>query len=201
MKKGHDQVLAEVAARKAEVTLWCEQLGANEITLEIGSGHGHFLTAYAKAFPNEICVGVDVMLSRLAKCSKKAKRLALTNIHFVRSRGEEFLEALPSNIFINKVYILFPDPWPKKRHFKHRLIQDDFLSNLASRMHPGGKLYFRTDYEPYFDWTLEKINSHKNWSLLNPNTWDFEESTVFQEFSGNNYQSLVAKSQFIIGSR
>jgi len=163
-----------------------------EFSWEIGSGHGHFLTQFAALNPGRFCVGIDLLSDRLRKAEKKQTAASLSNLKFVKAEALEFLQCLPADIRILEVLILFPDPWPKKRHHKNRLIQSDFLDALARRMIPGGRLYFRTDYEPYLEWTCERLSAHVSWGLVPDAPWILEEKTVFQA-RAPSYGSLVAE--------
>ena len=83
---------------------------------EIGCGNGHFLNAYAAAHPDQLCLGVDLRQERIAKALRKRDRAGLRNLHFLRCEAHDFLRELPANAQLLDIYILFPDPWPKKRH-------------------------------------------------------------------------------------
>ncbi len=157
---------------------------------EVGSGHGHFLAAYAQAHPQELCVGVDVILERIGRATRKRDRAKLDNLHFVRAEAKMFLEALPAKAELAAIYVLFPDPWPKLRHHKHRLMQADFLTAVAQRAGQGTRLYFRTDHEPYFADAEATLRTHEAWQVVEE-PWPFEEKTVFQA-RAPSFKSLVA---------
>lgn len=162
------------------------------VTLEIGCGHGHFLTAYAQAHPAEFCIGLDVLAERIERAEKKSERAALPNVAWLRAEAELFLEALPADARLaGNIFVLFPDPWPKRRHWKHRLIQPEFLDTLAARAEPGTRLCFRTDYTPYFAEAIATIGAHRDWRLAPEEPWPFERPTVFQSRAAG-YQSAVA---------
>ncbi len=160
---------------------------------EIGCGHGHFLTAYAQAHPDETCIGVDLVSERIERANKKRDRAKLANLHFLHAEARLFLEMLPTEARFSRLFILFPDPWPKLRHHKHRIMQPDFLSDAAKRAGEGGRLYFRTDFTPYFDDTRLVFIEHPVWSLdaTAGETWPFEQETVFQS-RAESYHSLIA---------
>lgn len=166
--------------------------GPTPLVLEIGCGHGHFLTAYAEAHPRELCVGVDISLDRIGRARKKRDRAGLANLHFIRGEAREFLSALPAGTRIGSIFILFPDPWPKRRHHKNRLLEPGFLNALAERTAPGAPLYFRTDYEPYFADARAAVAAHPRWKLHPPGPWPFESPTVFQEKAAGHH-SLAAE--------
>ncbi len=165
------------------------------MTLEIGCGHGHFLTAYAAAHPQEYCLGIDLIEDRLARAERKQRRAELTNVNFVRADAMMLLETLPETIPLGSIFVLFPDPWPKRKHHKNRLICADFLEILAKKAESSAKLHFRTDYEPYFEKAREIVSRHSDWALVDE-IWPFECETVFQEraerhrsFSAENVRS------------
>jgi tRNA (guanine-N7-)-methyltransferase len=162
------------------------------IVLEIGCGHGHFLAAYASAHPNEICIGVDIELARIHRAEKKKERAESANLHFLRADARDFLATMPPGACISSAYILFPDPWPKRRHHKNRLLEPSFLHALAQRAGQGMRLYFRTDFEPYFDEAAAVIGAHPLWNRLPDQPWPFEEATVFQQ-KATRHHSLVAE--------
>lgn len=162
-------------------------------TWEIGCGHGHFFTAYAQAHPNEVCIGVDIVSERIERAIRKRDRAKLPNLHFIHAEARLFLETLPANATFSRLFVLFPDPWPKLRHHKHRIMQPDFLSAAAKRAGEGTRLYFRTDFTPYYEDTKAVLDSHVDWALVAPNTetWPFEYETVFQS-RATSHHSIIA---------
>ncbi|MDX2185683.1 MAG: methyltransferase domain-containing protein [Opitutaceae bacterium] len=166
--------------------------GVGECTLEIGCGHGHFLTAYAAAHPEEICLGIDIILDRLERAERKRTRAGLEQLQFIRAEAGEFLDALPAEIRWHRIFVLFPDPWPKRRHHKNRLIQPEFLSALARRATPDARLCFRTDHAPYFADSLLTVHEHPDWEVAEGEAWPFEHETVFQSRAAG-YQSWIAR--------
>jgi tRNA (guanine-N7-)-methyltransferase len=164
---------------------------SREFVCEIGCGHGHFLTAYAQARPERVCVGLDLVSDRIARANKKRERARLGHLHFIRADARLFMEVLPPAARIADLYILFPDPWPKLRHHKHRIIQSELLEVAAGKMAPGARMFFRTDYEPYFADARETIAGHPRWRVVEE-PWDFEFETVFQS-RAEGFYSLVAR--------
>jgi tRNA (guanine-N7-)-methyltransferase len=159
---------------------------------EIGCGHGHFLTAYAAAHPGEFCVGVDTKAERVARAEKKRTRARLDNLRFVRAEARMFLEALTPEQRPATIWVLFPDPWPKRRHHKHRLLGEEFLRALAARVGQGARLCFRTDHGPYFGEVEAELAAHPDWRLAPEEPWPFEHETVFQARAAE-HRSLVAR--------
>ncbi len=157
---------------------------------EIGCGHGHFLTAYAAAHPAELCIGVDICLDRIARGNRKRDRAKLNNLHFIHADALDFLEALPTQATFSAIYLLFPDPWPKRRHHKNRILQPAFLAAAAQRAGQGTRLHFRTDHEPYFRDSVAVVQDHTDWNIV-AEPWPFEHLTVFQSRAALHH-SLIA---------
>jgi tRNA (guanine-N7-)-methyltransferase len=174
-------------------------VGHSAFTWEIGCGHGHFLTAYAQAHPTELCIGVDIVSERIERAVRKRDRAKLSNLHFVHAEARLFLETLPDEVKFSRLFILFPDPWPKLRHHKHRIMQPDFLTALVPRAGEGARLHFRTDFIPYFDDTKAVLSAHPNWTCLRGDeatnaAWPFEHETVFQS-RAPSFHSIIAHVQ------
>lgn len=167
--------------------------GTRPLTLEIGCGHGHFLAAYAAAFPQEFCVGLDLISKRIERAERKRSLAALQNLAFFKAEATELLLALPRDCRLGKIFFLFPDPWPKARHHKNRLIQPEMLSRLAERAAAGTRLFFRTDHAEYFDWSRTLIDAHDAWKLVPDAAWPFEHETYFQKILPDAFRSLVAE--------
>lgn len=159
---------------------------------EVGSGHGHFLTAFSKAHPDQICVGVDIMSDRVTRANRKRERARLPLLHFIRADAADFLAVMPEDTRFTSVFVLFPDPWPKRRHHKNRVMTADFLSAVAARTAKSACLYFRTDHEEYFRSAAAILRSHRDWMEQGDTTFPLEEPTVFQKRSVAHF-TFVAK--------
>jgi tRNA (guanine-N7-)-methyltransferase len=161
------------------------------ITWEVGCGHGHFLTAYAAANPSKLCVGIDIMGERIARATRKRDRASLKNLHFIHAEAGLFLSTLPAGTEISEIFILFPDPWPKVRHHKHRILSSSFLTATAARSKPHAQLCFRTDYSPYFESAVQTLAQHHDWQITSE-AWPFEYTSVFQT-RAPSFQSFIAR--------
>lgn len=159
---------------------------------EVGSGHGHFLSAYAATHPGELCIGVDISSDRVARAKRKQSRARLGNLHFFLADADDFLAAMPVGAHFGDVYLLFPDPWPKRRHHKNRVLKPGFLAAVAARTTKGAALYFRTDHEDYFREAVALVRAHSDWSESADAGLPFEEPTVFQKRAERHF-TLVAK--------
>jgi tRNA (guanine-N7-)-methyltransferase len=163
---------------------------AGAFTWEVGCGHGHFLAAYAEAHPGRCCIGVDIASDRIGRAERKRARARLGNLHFLQADAVAFLAALPAHARLSEIYVLFPDPWPKRRHHKNRVLQPSFLAEMAKRAGQGARLFFRTDVRTYFAYVEDLIKSMPEWELVD-GPWSFEVSTVFQA-RAPSHRSLVA---------
>jgi len=164
---------------------------------EIGCGHGHFLTAYAAKHPDRLCIGIDISTERVDRAVRKRDRAKLANLHFIQAEARLFLEALPNHLECTDIYVLFPDPWPKLRHRKHRLLQPDFLRAVAGRSSPSARLFFRTDYQPYFDEVAALLEPAAGWVRVDEE-WPFAHETVFQS-RAQSYHSASARRAADLG--
>ena len=112
---------AVAATRRAELLSQLEVVLRNQpskLTLEIGCGHGHYLAAYAATHPDEFCLGIDIIRDRLERAEKKTRRAKLPNVAFLLTEARMLVENLPKNHVLEHIFVLFPDPWPKRRHNK-----------------------------------------------------------------------------------
>ncbi len=159
---------------------------------EIGSGNGHFLAAYGAAHPDQLCIGIDRQIERIDRALRKKEHATLANVHFLRCMADDFLLALPAEATFIDVYVLFPDPWPKKRHHKNRLINPAFLDDIAGRAGRETRLFFRTDYQPYFDEVVAVVAAHPRWRALPAGPFPFECMTMFQ-LRAPRFHSLAAR--------
>jgi tRNA (guanine-N7-)-methyltransferase len=118
-------------------------------TLEIGFGNGDNLLALARAHPERDFLGVEVHRAGIGRLLLGLELAALGNTRLICHDAVEVLERQLPPASLDEILILFPDPWPKKRHHKRRLIQPQFADLAASRLRAGGVLRLATDWEPY----------------------------------------------------
>jgi tRNA (guanine-N7-)-methyltransferase len=120
------------------------------LEVELGSGDGSFLTRYAARYPEKNFIGVERLLGRIRKMGRKGSALGLTNLRGVRIESGYFLQYLLPARSVEALHIYFPDPWPKRRHWHHRLINEHFPKLAYRALVPGGAVYLRTDNEVYY---------------------------------------------------
>jgi len=121
------------------------------LEVELGSGDASFLAGYAQRHPDKNLIGVERLLGRMRKLDRKGRRAGLTNLRGVRVESAYFLEYLLPPQSASALHVYFPDPWPKKKHHKNRLINERFLKLARAALAPGGCVYLRTDDAEYFE--------------------------------------------------
>jgi tRNA (guanine-N7-)-methyltransferase len=121
------------------------------LEVELGSGDGSFLALYASQLPQHNFIGVERLLGRLRKLERKARQAGLDNVRLLRIEAGYFLEfLLPSNA-VAALHVYFPDPWPKRKHLRHRLLNARFPQLARRVLAPGGSVFLRTDDADYFE--------------------------------------------------
>jgi tRNA (guanine-N7-)-methyltransferase len=118
-------------------------------SLEIGFGNGETLLALAAAHPGRDYLGIEVHRPGVGHLLLRAQALGLGNLRVVCRDAVEVLRDCIPEAALDEVLLYFPDPWPKKRHHKRRIVQAGFVALVASRLRPGGVLRMATDWEPY----------------------------------------------------
>jgi tRNA (guanine-N7-)-methyltransferase len=129
------------------------------LVVEIGFGMGQATAAIAQAQPATDFLGIEVHEPGVGALLQLIDELALSNLRLLRHDAVEVLTAMVAPASLAAVHVFFPDPWPKKRHWKRRLIQPGFVALLASRLAPGGRLHCATDWQPYAEQMLEVLGA------------------------------------------
>ena len=127
------------------------------VVMEIGFGMGETTAAIARAHPDVNFLGVDVHLPGVGALLKRIGELGLANVRVIRHDAVEVVDAMLAHGALSAVHVYFPDPWPKKRHHKRRLLSPPFTRALAQRIAPGGYLHVATDWTPYAEEILATL--------------------------------------------
>ena len=130
-----------------------------EVWFEIGFGGGEHLTGQAAKHPDIGFIGVEPFLESVGKVLTQIADAGQTNIRLHQGDAREVIAGF-QNETLDRIFILFPDPWPKTRHHKRRIVQHDTVDVFVSKLKPGGKLRFATDVAHYADWALERFLAH-----------------------------------------
>lgn len=146
---------------------------SHPVDLEIGTGNGYHFAHLANSNPERGVVGIELKFKPLIQSIRRALRGGSKNARIVRYDAYR-IEDIFARGEINNVYIHHPDPWLKKRQWKHRLIQDDFMAELFQIMRSGSFVDFKTDSPDYFGWALEKFRASE--FNLTRETWDLHQS-------------------------
>ncbi|MGB2402768.1 MAG: tRNA (guanosine(46)-N7)-methyltransferase TrmB [Akkermansiaceae bacterium] len=132
------------------------------LEIDLGCGDGSFLIEMAKHYPDRNFLGVERLLGRVRGVCKRIQELGLTNVKVLRLESQYTLEYLLEPHSVSRLHLLCPDPWPKARHHKRRLVQQDFLHILHQVLKPRGEFLFKTDYPEYHEWVLEQIQAYND---------------------------------------
>ena len=132
--------------------------GATAVWLEIGFGGGEHMAGQAERSPDTLIIGVEPFLNGVASALRHVEERGLTSVRIHQGDAREVAGRLPDGC-LDRVFVLFPDPWPKSRHHKRRIIQSEFLVELARLLKAGGGLRFATDWAEYAVWTRERVTA------------------------------------------
>jgi tRNA (guanine-N7-)-methyltransferase len=163
------------------------------LEVELGCGDASFLAGYAQRHPERNFIGVERLLGRLRKLDRKGRRAGLANLRGVRIESSYFLEYLLPPHSVSVLHIYFPDPWPKKKHRKHRLINEHFTEIVRTALTPDGEVYLRTDDEDYFQQMTEVFGANGEFQQFETPLELLELLTDFErEFLERGIQTLRA---------
>lgn len=127
-----------------------------EVWLEIGFGSGEHMAAQAAARPDVGYIGCEPFLNGVAAALAALAQAGLRNVRIRHGDAQSLVAAAP-DAFFSRMFILYPDPWPKRRHHKRRVISSELIRALARVLRPGGELRFATDIDDYAGWTLRRF--------------------------------------------
>ncbi|UDF03567.1 tRNA (guanosine(46)-N7)-methyltransferase TrmB [Asticcacaulis sp. AND118] len=147
--------------------------GHSELWLEIGFGGGEHLATQAERNPQALILGFEPFLNGVGSLLRHIDERGLKNVRVMPGDARPVIDKLNA-ARIDKVFILFPDPWPKARHHKRRFVQTETLDAFARVMKDGARLRFATDWADYADWTLERATQHAafDWTAQSQTEWN-----------------------------
>jgi len=151
------------------------------VELDLGAGDGGFALAYAQQHPEINIFAVERLLGRVRKIEKRSARAKLTNLRVLRLEFGYTVRYLLPPGSVSIAHIMFPDPWPKRRHWPRRLMQPDFVHDLATALKPGGELRFTTDHEHYFETAQQAVTDANVLQRALEWDWSNDPKTDFQQ--------------------
>lgn len=186
----------DVGDDKIDVDAW---FGRNApAILEIGSGTGTATTAMAVAEPHVNLMAVEVYRPGLAQTVQQIERENIENIRLLRGDAMDVLENMLTSESLTGVRVFFPDPWPKVRHHKRRLLQGPTFAMIADRLKPGGVLHVATDHAEYAQWIAEAGNAEPLLTVLDWESPMTHERPV-TKFEGKAQQAGSSVTELIWG--
>jgi tRNA (guanine-N7-)-methyltransferase len=161
-----------------------------ELRLEIGFGGGEHLTAQAQANPRTGFIGIEPFVNGMAKALTAIEQHGLRNIRLSSGDATQLIDWLPAGT-LARIDLLYPDPWPKRRHWKRRFVQDQSLKRLARLLRTGGEFRFATDVADYAAWTLARVLRSPDfaWTAEAADDW----RKPWPDFSGTRYEAKAKR--------
>ena len=171
LRRHHLQLMEELLP-KLRVDL-NNPLPVGEVRLEIGFGGGEHLAHQAALFPEVNFIGAEPFRNGVAKLLARIEEKSIGNIRIHDDDVRYLLEKLPP-ASLNRIYVLYPDPWPKKRHHERRIVNADTLKQFHALLKPDGMFLFASDIDDYNEWTLREVREHGGFELVSNSVEPFE---------------------------
>ncbi|MEM6615061.1 MAG: tRNA (guanosine(46)-N7)-methyltransferase TrmB [Pseudomonadota bacterium] len=184
------EVGLDLASRAPDALAKLFPRDCKKIVLEIGFGGGEHFVARATAEPWAGYIGVEPYLNGIAKVVRAIDIDGLENIRLFSGDARDLLEWLPAGS-IDRIDLLYPDPWPKKRHWKRRFFGPNNLDRMARVLKPGSDLCFATDIGTYVEWALYRARRHPDfeWTAQSPSEW----RTPWDGWPGTRYEAKAIR--------
>jgi tRNA (guanine-N7-)-methyltransferase len=162
----------------------------DDVRLEIGFGGGEHMISEAVAHPRSGFIGVEPFVNGMAKALAAIEANALSNIRLHHGDASEVIAWLPPTS-LARIDLIYPDPWPKRRHWKRRFVQDESVAALARILRPGGEFRFATDIPDYAAWTLVRLMRSPafEWTAERADDW----RKPWAGFSGTRYEAKAKR--------
>ncbi len=172
----------ETTLPKVSVDL-SDPLAGNVSWLEIGFGGGEHLLHMAETYPERTIIGCEAFIDGVAKLVSRVGERGITNIKIHNGDARDLLDVLPS-ASIEKVFLLYPDPWPKKRHHRRRFMNPDNLDQLKRIIAPGGEFRIATDIDDYVRHSLEILENYPQFGRI-----DHSQTAAWPDWITTRYEA------------
>lgn len=159
--------------------------------MEIGFGGAEHVLHLARSHPETAVIGAEPFLNGVARAVTGIHEEQLENLFLHHGDARDVMDSLKDGL-LDRLYILFPDPWPKTRHNKRRIINAAFLDDVCRILKPGGSLYFASDIVDYVDWTVTRLRKNGRFELVvkSPSAW----RTPYEGWPGTRYEAKAIKA-------
>ena len=164
------------------------------VVMEIGYGMGEATWQIAKDNPEINYLGVEVHMPGVGKLMARIEEFELTNVKLIERDVFEVFHYMIADGVLEGVHLYFPDPWPKKRHFKRRIVNQRFIAEVATKLKPGGFLHIATDWVPYAEWITEQFELT---DLFSGGVIDRPDSRPLTRFEGQGITKDHAVNDFM----
>ena len=171
------------------------------LEIDLGCGDGSFLIEMAQHYPERNFLGVERLLGRVRGVCKRIQELGLSNVKVLRLESQYTLEYLLAPASVSRLHLLCPDPWPKARHHKRRLVQQEFLHVLQKTLSTDGEFLFKTDHQEYYEWVLEEMGLFTKNNLESPfkrQPWPDEKEEGGFYYPKTDFQRLWESKEKVI---
>lgn len=193
LKANHITALEEVLPRlKLDLSQKIENVDSlwdrpfDTVRLEIGFGGGEHLLSRARSMPETAFIGIEPFVNSMAKLVRSVNVAPIDNLRLYDDDATLVLDWLPENS-IDHIDLLYPDPWPKRRHWKRRFVSKTNLDRFARVLKPGGRFCFASDIDTYVNWTLQHIAAHPEFDWLAEGPQDWQDP--WQDWPSTRYEA------------
>ena len=169
---------------------------SKRIIMEIGFGMGEATAQIAAADPTTGYLAVEVHRPGIGKLLARIEEGALKNVRAIEGDAFEVFEQMIADSSLDGVHLFFPDPWPKARHFKRRIVNQEFIAAVAAKLKPGAFFHIATDWQPYAEWIDEEFTKQTLFAGGEVQRPDWRPLTRFED-QGINKEHPVADFRFI----
>ena len=164
--------------------------------MEIGFGMGEATAQIAASDPTTGFLAVEVHRPGIGKLLSRIEEGALKNVRTIEGDAFEVFEHMIVDSSLDGVHLFFPDPWPKARHFKRRIVNQEFIAAVAAKLEPGAFFHIATDWQPYAEWIAEEFTKQTLFTGGEVERPDWRPLTRFED-QGINKEHPVADFRFI----